>query len=260
MIGDTAALCSFLSTFMSSLSSNQRPPLVLYYDNKPYGGNPVIHAFNERSAPMLLIELFVPNGALSTEQRHDLGKRLIEAISEESAPATIIEAWRAISQVVIYSPETWIVGGRSVEPTDPPRYIVRVSVPDAWREEMSAHAIARITRVLAEVDADPQRFYQAPLVWVHVIGVPEGSCGVLGVVMRSTDIIKMVTKPYREASKSRTHTEKRAPGTTIDPICGMTVVLNETAITLEHQGTTYAFCSAGCRTVLAEQLHAASSD
>jgi YHS domain-containing protein len=209
---------------------------------------------------LLLIELFVPNGALSTEQRHDLGKRLIEVMSEESAPTTIIEAWRAISQVIIYSPDTWIVGGRSVEPTDPPRYIVRVSVPGAWREEMSAHAIARITRVLAEVDPDPQRFYQKPLVWVHVIGVPEGSCGVLGVVMRSTDIIKMVTKPYREASKSHSHTEKPAPGTTIDPICGMTVVQNDMAITLEHQGAIYAFCSVGCRTVFAEQLHAASDD
>jgi YHS domain-containing protein len=209
---------------------------------------------------MLFIELFVPNSVLSMEQRHDLGKRLIEVMSEESAPAAIIEAWRAICQVVIHSPDTWIVGGRSVEPTDPPRYVVRVSVPDAWRDDMSAHVIARITQVLAKVDPNSQRFYQEPVVWVHVIGVPEGSCGVLGMAMRSTDIIKMVTKPYREASKSRTHTEEQAPGTTIDPICGMAVVQADMAITLEHQGTTYAFCSVGCRTVFAEQLRAASSD
>ncbi|MEO7912180.1 MAG: YHS domain protein, partial [Roseiflexaceae bacterium] len=104
---------------------------------------------------MLFIELFIPQGALSTEQRHHLGKRLIEVMSEENAPAAVIEAWRAISQVVIYEPDTWIVGGRPVAPTEPPRYVVRVSVPDAWRKAMSAHAIARITQVLAEADADP---------------------------------------------------------------------------------------------------------
>jgi YHS domain-containing protein len=97
-------------------------------------------------------------------------------------------------------------------------------------------------------------------VWVHVIGVPEGSCGALGQVMRSADIIKMVTKPYREASKSHVHTAKQAPGTAIDPICGMTVMQSDKAIVLEHQGTTYAFCSVGCRTVFAEQLRAASAD
>ena len=209
---------------------------------------------------MLFIEVFAPKGALSKQQRHHLGKRLIEVMSEESAPAAVIEAWRAISQVVIYEPDTWIVGGRPVEPTEPPRYVVRVSVPDAWRKEMSAHAISRITRVLAEADADPDRLYQAPLVWVHVIGVPEGRCGVLGQMMLSTDIIKMVTKPYREASKGRIPTEKQAPGTAVDPICGMTVALTDTAITLEHQGTTYAFCSVGCRTVFAEQLRAASAE
>ena len=41
---------------------------------------------------MIFIELFTHKGALSTEQRHLLSKRLIEVLSEESAPAEVIEA------------------------------------------------------------------------------------------------------------------------------------------------------------------------
>lgn len=38
-----------------------------------------------------------------------------------------------------------------------------------------------------------------------------------------------------------------APGEHIDPVCGMTVEEGQGAITLEYQGTTYYFCSNGCR-------------
>jgi YHS domain-containing protein len=209
---------------------------------------------------MMFIELFAPKGALSMEQRRQLSKRLIEVMSEESAPAAVIETWRAISQVVIHEPDIWIVGGRPVDPTEPPRYVVRVSVPGAWRKEMSADVIARFTQVLAEADANPQRLYQEPYAWVHIIGIPEGSCGAFGQVMRSTDIIKMVTKPLREDPDGGIPVDAPAPGTAVDPICGMTVALIDTTITLEHAGATDAFCCVGCRTVFVEQLRAASSE
>jgi YHS domain-containing protein len=203
---------------------------------------------------MLLIELFAPKGALGAEQRRRIPERLIDAISEAGAPAEIIEAWRALTHVVVHEPSEWVVGGRALEPGEPPRYIVRVSVPGAWRKDMSAHAIARLTQALAEEDPHPQRLYQEPLVWVQIVGVAEGSYGAFGKVMRSTDIVKMITKPYREASAGRIPTEEPAPGTAIDPICGMTVALTDAAITLEYAGTTYAFCSSGCRSVFAEEL------
>jgi YHS domain-containing protein len=209
---------------------------------------------------MIFIELFTHKGALSTEQRHLLSKRLIEVLSEESAPAEVIEAWRGISQVVFHEPDTWSVGGRVVDPTEPPRYAVRVSVPGAWRKEMSAYVISRFTQVLAEADADPQRLYREPHAWVHIIGIPEGSCGAFGQVMRSTDIIKMVTKPFREAPENRIPADKAAPGAAIDPICGMTVTLTDASITLEHEGGIYAFCCVGCRSVFAEQLRAGHLD
>ena len=203
---------------------------------------------------MILIELFSPKGTLSAEQRRRIPERLIEAISEAGAPAEVAEAWRAICQVVLHEPDAWIVGGRPVEPGEPPRYIVRVSVPGAWRNDMSAHVIARLTQALAADDPNPQRLFQEPLVCVQIVGVAEGSYGAFGRVMRSADIIKLITRPYREASAGRIPAEQPAPGTAIDPICGMTVALTDTAITLEHAGTTYAFCSSGCRSVFAEEL------
>ena len=33
----------------------------------------------------------------------------------------------------------------------------------------------------------------------------------------------------------------------VDPVCGMTVAITPAAISLEHDGTTYYFCCAGCR-------------
>lgn len=89
--------------------------------------------------------------------------------------------------------------------------------------------------------------------WVHVIGIPEGSYGAHGQPLRSTDLITMITKPYRESPDQRTP----APGTAIDPVCGMTVPLTDTTITLDHDGTTHAFCNPGCRETF---LHLAQGD
>jgi YHS domain-containing protein/phenylpyruvate tautomerase PptA (4-oxalocrotonate tautomerase family) len=214
-----------------------------------------------KESAMMFIELFVPRGSLSEEQRRQIGERLVTEFmaegEEQSAPAAVIESWRALTQVVIHEPSTWFVGGRPLDPGEPPRYVVRVSVPGAWRKDMSAEVIARITRVLAEADADPQRLYREPQAWVHVVGIAEGSCGVLGQAVGSNDIIKMITRPFRESPDREALIKAAAPGTAIDPICGMTVALSDAAITLEHAGLIYAFCSPGCRAVFTEELRVA---
>lgn len=148
---------------------------------------------------MMFVELFAPRGAFSPEQRRRVAERLAtEVVSDENAPPAVIEASLAMSHVVVHEPDTWIVGARPVE-TEEPRYLVRVSVPDAWRKEMSEQVISRVTRVLAEVDGDPHRFYREPHAWVHVVGVPEGGMGLFGHVVGSTDIVKMITKSFRES-------------------------------------------------------------
>lgn len=212
---------------------------------------------------MMFIELFVPKGVLSAEQRRRVSERLITEFmtdeEERSAPAAVIEAARSIWQVVVHEPETWIVGGRPVEPGEPPRYVVRVSVPGPWRKEMSAEAVSRITRVLAEGDEHPRRLYDEPVAWVHVVGISEGSLGAFGQVLESADVVKMITKPFRESSDRDATVAAAAPGTAVDPVCGMTVELTDAAITMEHDGATYAFCAPGCRQVFMQERRAATA-
>lgn len=123
---------------------------------------------------------------------------------------------------------------------------------------MSAEVISRVTRVLAEADPNPQRLYQEPIAWVHVIGVPEGGYGTFGKALEGTDIVRMITKPFRESPERDALIKTAPPGSVIDPVCGMTVPLDDAPFTLEHDGTTYAFCSAGCRRVFIEELGGAT--
>ncbi len=46
---------------------------------------------------------------------------------------------------------------------------------------------------------------------------------------------------------------KSSPATAIDPICGMTVTMSPTALSLERDGVTYYFCGAGCRNAFAKE-------
>ena len=41
--------------------------------------------------------------------------------------------------------------------------------------------------------------------------------------------------------------KRAAPAEAVDPVCGMTVVADESSYPLEHEGVAYHFCSAGCR-------------
>jgi YHS domain-containing protein len=38
-----------------------------------------------------------------------------------------------------------------------------------------------------------------------------------------------------------------APAEATDPVCGMTVVADDSSFPLQHSGVTYYFCRAGCR-------------
>ena len=45
--------------------------------------------------------------------------------------------------------------------------------------------------------------------------------------------------------------------TAVDPICGMTVTVMESTLSLEHAGSTVYFCGAGCKSAF-ERQHAAA--
>lgn len=208
---------------------------------------------------MILIELFVPPGVLDPTQRQQLGRRLIDALmgSDDPHAQGVMDSARALTQVLIHEPAAWTTGDRHpVDPADPPRYLVRVSAPAAWRKEMSAHAIDRLTQALAETEAeagrDPGRLRTEPHALVQVVGIAEGSLGLQGRPMGSLDLLQHLTAPHRDDIADMP-TDGLPPGTVIDPVCGMTVDLNTTDLTLEHDGTRYGFCNGQCRRIFADE-------
>jgi len=173
----------------------------------------------------------------------------------------VIQAARALSHVVVHEPEAWIAGGQPAGADEPPRYVVRVSIPGGHlTEHKSAEIIRRVTRALAESDADPGRLYREPIAWVHVVGIPEGQVGALGRVMRTADITRRVVSPGRPATDDRVPAPILSTPAAIDPVCGMAVP-PESAVLLEHQGAAYAFCCTGCRDAfLARHAEAATPE
>ena len=207
---------------------------------------------------MFLIELFVPKGTFDEEQRRRIAERIVTGlVPEDNAAAESIGAFQAITQVLVHEPETWLVGKQPVTATGPVHYLVRISVPGAWRKESSEHFISSVTRVLAEVDEDPERLYREPHAWVQVVGVPEGGYGLFGQAQGSNDLARMMSEPYQKAREEGSLPEP-PPGTVYDPQCGAIVPLDVDAVTLEHDGTTYAFCCAGCRRIFTDELRAAT--
>ena len=141
---------------------------------------------------MPFVEVFVPKGALSEVQREKLETRLVaEVMRVEGAPDT--PSAREISWLVLHEVGAWSVGGRRVRADEAARYVVRVAVPagslDYWKR---AEMMQRLTDVLAEMDADPERLRQAPDAWIHIVEIPEGSWGAFGRVVGLRDIVAHV--------------------------------------------------------------------
>lgn len=211
---------------------------------------------------MMFIELFVPKGALDADKRREPARRLITDFMTEDemagAPQAVIRSAYEIEQVVVHEIDTWVVGDRAIGPDEPPRYVVRVTVPNSWRKQMAGEIIERYTRILAAFDNDAERLYREPHSWVQVVGLSENSVGSFGRALSSDDITGLITKPFRESPDRDEIVKSAPPGMAVDPICGMTVPL-EDAVTLEHDGVTYGFCCGGCRAAYSKELAAAAS-
>lgn len=156
---------------------------------------------------MIVIELFAPAGVLDQARRQRLGKRLIDALmgTKDAHAEAVMDSARALTQVLIHEPAAWFTGDRHpVDPADPPRYLIRVSAPAAWRKEMSAHAIDRLTRALAETEAeagrDADRLRDQPHALVLIVGIAEGSLGLCGRPIGSLDLIQHMTAPTARPS------------------------------------------------------------
>ncbi|NRQ35883.1 hypothetical protein HII36_29205 [Nonomuraea sp. NN258] len=208
---------------------------------------------------MLLIEVFLPRGVLCEEERQTLGRRLIDELmaQEDGHAIEIIDAQRTISQVLLHEPSTWVLGARpAADPADPPRYLVRVTVPASWRKEMAEHVVEIVTGVLAETERaagrDPERVRREPHAIVLVDGITEGGVGIHGKAMSSMDLTEFVSRGYRDGASDRPEPVP-AQGKLIDPICGMPVDFGDDTLTLVHDGVVYGFCHGLCRRAYADE-------
>ncbi|GAA3089815.1 MULTISPECIES: hypothetical protein [Nonomuraea] len=200
---------------------------------------------------MLLIDVYVPKGALSEQEQQELGRRLIDTLMVEddgSHAKEVIDAQRTITQVLVHEPATWVLGDRQA-PADPPRYLVRVTVPASWRKDMCEPIPRIVTGVLAETERaagrDPGRLEREPHAVVLLEGVTEGGIGIFGREMSSMDLMELVSRPYRDKGAEKTEA--------IDPVCGMAVTLDDPALTLVHEGVRYGFCNGLCRRAFADE-------
>lgn len=203
---------------------------------------------------MMFLELFVPRGTCSAEQLHDLAGQLtmrrllahadalrdvVDASAASSANSGVLDFIDEVNHVVVHEIGTWIAGGRPLGRAGPPRYLARAYVPGPWRKAMSAFLIASITRAISQASPDPGRCYHEPCVEVHVIGVPEGGYGIFGRVAGESALLDMISEAKTDSPAPGD------PGALVDPVCGMAA--SDMVHTLDHQGTTYGFCSPGCR-------------
>lgn len=210
---------------------------------------------------MMLMEVFATKNALNQEQRAKLSQRLVnEVMRADKAPAAMIERTRAFTYVVIHELEL-MPGGQEMTSGSPPHYLVRMTIPagNGAHAMRSGEVVDRITRVLAEVDGDSDRLYQELAAWVQIIEVPDGNMGVYGQVARIGDLMKMVLTPGYKPDDQAAPSKSAVPSL-IDPICGMSVPLDEHAITAVQDGTTYAFCSTACRDLFLSRTPASAGE
>ncbi len=193
----------------------------------------------------MTIEVLVRAGVLDRTAKQDLAHRLLtEVLAEDGTPDSVLAGVRALTNVLVHEPDVWVTGGAE------PRYLVRVTVPGSWHgPELARHLVPKITELVAATEPDPGRLGREPHCQVQIVGLREHGVGTLGRPVSATDITRLMTDGYRTAGEHR----QAAPGTAIDPVCGMTVDLATATITLDHDGTRYAFCAPVCRKVFVEE-------
>jgi xanthine dehydrogenase accessory factor len=62
----------------------------------------------------------------------------------------------------------------------------------------------------------------------------------------------IAARPRTPVASELSTVEPDEPATALDPVCGMTVAVTETALRLAHAGQDFYFCGSGCRTAFAE--------
>ncbi|MBF6259321.1 YHS domain-containing protein [Nocardia farcinica] len=197
---------------------------------------------------MMTVELFLSPTVPATVDA-ELAERLLRTLTtEDGAPEQVLGKARELTHVVVHRPAAWATG----DPGDRPRYLARVTAPGAWvnSPEFGAHIVSALTRTIAGTEPDPARLTREPHCVVQIVGLREHALGVLGAPVTSGEIVRMMTREFRDSGV----TVEAPEGYAVDPVCGMTVEIASARIRLAHDGVEHYFCAPGCRKVFAEDL------
>ncbi|HEY8547255.1 MAG TPA: hypothetical protein VIL36_19475, partial [Acidimicrobiales bacterium] len=95
---------------------------------------------------MNLIEITYPAGRLDAQARAAIADRVLLGLlgTGDAAPEATMRRARAMTHVVFHPAESWTTGDGPVPDDRPSPYLVTLTVPDAWRREIAAHAIGVI--------------------------------------------------------------------------------------------------------------------
>jgi YHS domain-containing protein len=195
---------------------------------------------------MNLIEIACPAGSIDDDQRRLIAADIVaNFLVEPTAPAEAIERAGRATHVWFQEARAWTTGSGPYEIGAAIPFVVTISVPEAWREELTRHAMGAVR--VALIRHVPPGLLADDTTWINVVGVMDGSIGMNGRPTTSTDIVRHLTQGIQPPEAAGL-----PDGVVIDPVCGMQVHLGRSAITLESDGRTIGFCATGCRRVYAQ--------
>ncbi|HZE39163.1 MAG TPA: hypothetical protein VE172_10170 [Stackebrandtia sp.] len=204
---------------------------------------------------MIVIDVTVPHGRFSTDERRGLARALnvrdllrLDDGNIDHADPGVLELYESLTHVVVREADAWIAAGEPAETAEAAPYLVDVRV-GAFGREMAGHLIGRITDQIGRFDGDTERPRREPTVLVHVFAIGEGAYGVYGEPLKQSGFTSMI------AEAKRNDADAAPEGMLVDPLCGA-IVAEAEAVMLERDGQTYGFCCTHCRGHFAKQLKA----
>lgn len=193
---------------------------------------------------MYLAEVLVPPATWMDDIRAEVAERVLVALTRhDEAPSQAEVNLRRSWHVIVHEPATWVTGHEGQAA------VIRIAAPamSMMTDEGRAEVIARVTGpVMDMLGADAH-------VTVHLSEHPDGTVGLDGQVVHEADVVRTV---IGDAPVQTEQAIRAGDATATDPVCGMSVSLEDSPITLQHGDDAYAFCCEGCRDVFAERLAA----
>jgi phenylpyruvate tautomerase PptA (4-oxalocrotonate tautomerase family) len=134
---------------------------------------------------MPLLDVTIPEGALTSEAEHDLLRKLMNLLLEHEGADPTRPAVQAMAWTFLHRPAVTLVGG--IVPTEP-RYWIGVTVPDGMLSQRRRDRLVENLTAAALDAQPPDRPRNANHVWVVINTVPDGSWGAGGQTVRLADI------------------------------------------------------------------------